>query len=67
MDYLAVPLSNCLTNTAFFMAFSAEFMYAITVILRCDAALLWRINFPLKLIFSKCIQAIISANALFSV
>ncbi|QAZ63333.1 hypothetical protein C3B80_12970 [Enterobacter cloacae] len=49
MDNPAYPHFICLTNTAFFMSFFAEFMYAITVILRCDGALLWMINFPIKL------------------
>ncbi|MEA3754915.1 hypothetical protein VBL29_24595, partial [Enterobacter cloacae] len=55
-DFLADLMDNsaylgfiCPTNTAVFMSFFAEFMYAITVILRCDGALLWMINFPLKL------------------
>ncbi|PTA91636.1 hypothetical protein CWM66_10495 [Kosakonia sp. H7A] len=50
MDYPAFTLSICLTKSAVFMCYIAEFMYRITVILRCDAALLWRINFPLKLL-----------------
>ncbi|PWR27995.1 hypothetical protein DP180_21355 [Enterobacter kobei] len=49
MNNSAHPSFICLTNPAFFMSFFAEFMYAITVILRCDGALLWMINFPLKL------------------
>ncbi|RJL02186.1 hypothetical protein D5066_10800 [Enterobacter chuandaensis] len=55
-DFLANLMDNsahrpfiCLTIPAIFMSFFAEFMYAITVILRCDGALLWMINFPLKL------------------
>lgn len=50
MDYLAISFANCLTIGAFFMSFFAEFMYAITVILRCDDALVWINNFQLKLI-----------------
>ena len=55
-DFLADLMDNsaylcfiCPTIPAIFMSFFAEFMYAITVILRCDGALLWMINFPLKL------------------
>lgn len=50
MDYSASAFLICMTNILIFMSKSAEFMYVITVILRCDIALLWRINFPLKLL-----------------
>ncbi|PQI97876.1 hypothetical protein C5U38_05140 [Escherichia fergusonii] len=50
MDKLAMVHLICLINTPFFMSFFAEFMYTMTVILRCDGALLWMINFPLKLL-----------------
>ncbi|AUP76546.1 hypothetical protein CWS02_10915 [Enterobacter sp. EA-1] len=49
MDNSAFTLSICPTKTSVFMCNIAEFMYGITVIQRCDGALLWRINFPLKL------------------
>ena len=49
IENIATACANCLTISAFFMSFFAVFMYAITVILRCDVALLWMINFPLKL------------------
>lgn len=49
MDYPAFTFAICLTKAANFMVKFAEFMYGITVIQPCDAALLWRINFPLKL------------------
>ena len=49
MDYRATYGANCLTISVFFMSFIAEFMYAITVILRCDDALVWINNFQLKL------------------
>ncbi|EGJ04626.1 hypothetical protein SSJG_00674 [Escherichia coli D9] len=39
----------CLTNWLSLMSFPAKFMHVLTVILRCDIALLWRINFSLKL------------------
>ncbi|SFE79766.1 hypothetical protein SAMN05216563_108119 [Phytobacter palmae] len=50
MDYSASAFLICMTKPLIFMSKSAEFMYGITVILRCDIALLWRINFPLKLL-----------------
>ncbi|HBC82083.1 MAG TPA: hypothetical protein DC012_08980 [Escherichia sp.] len=56
MDNAAIPLWICLTNTPILMKIFAEFMHAFTVILRCDGALLWRINFPLKLLFSNSIS-----------
>ncbi|UMR89520.1 hypothetical protein AOY89_12325 [Escherichia coli] len=49
MDYSAVHSIICLTNSLFLMSFPAKFMHVLTVILRCDIALLWRINFSLKL------------------
>lgn len=51
----------------FFMSFPAEFMYAITVILWCDAALLWRINFPLQILSALALILSIKGNALFYV
>lgn len=45
MDYSAVHSIICLTNSLFLMSFPAKFMHVLTVILRCDIALLWRINF----------------------
>ncbi|ORD14142.1 hypothetical protein A4T36_13525 [Escherichia coli] len=49
MDYSAVHSIICLINSLFLMSFPAKFMHVLTVILRCDIALLWRINFSLKL------------------
>ncbi|OMP91500.1 hypothetical protein BZP36_20520 [Raoultella terrigena] len=49
MDNTAYDCANCLTISAFFMAFFAEFMHSITVIPRCDNALVWRIDFRLLL------------------
>lgn len=67
MDNSADPSSICLTNTSFFMSKTAEFMYVITVILRCDIALLWRINFPLKLLSALALILSLKGNALFYV
>ena len=49
IENIATVRANCLTISVFFMSFSAVFMYAITVIPRCDCALVWRNNFRLIL------------------
>jgi len=49
------------------MSFPAEFMYATTVIPGCDAALLWRINFPLQILSALALILSIKGNALFYV
>lgn len=49
MDKIAIYDVNCLTIGVFFMSFFAESMHAITVIPRCDNALVWRIDFRLLL------------------
>ncbi|EFO2098513.1 hypothetical protein DP033_08005 [Escherichia coli] len=49
MDYSANAFLICQTITDSSMSFLAEFMHVLTVILLCDIALLWRINFSLKL------------------
>ncbi|RAU48228.1 hypothetical protein DBY68_012445 [Pseudocitrobacter sp. RIT415] len=47
IDYHAITGANCQTIRPFCMSFSAKSMHATTVILRCDAALLWINIFPL--------------------
>ncbi|ATM20463.1 hypothetical protein CRN13_08655 [Raoultella ornithinolytica] len=49
MDNIAMFRANCLTISSFFMSFFAKSMHAITVIPRCDNALVWRIDFQLLL------------------
>lgn len=49
MDNIAICRANCLTIGSFFMSFFAKSMHAITVIPRCDNALVWRIDFRLLL------------------
>ena len=50
IENIATACANCLTISAFFMSFFAVFMYAITVIPRCDNALVWRNNFRVLLL-----------------
>ncbi|APM30439.1 hypothetical protein AM394_06625 [Klebsiella oxytoca] len=49
IENIATACANCLTISAFFMSFFAVYMHAITVIPRCDWALVWRNNFRLIL------------------
>ena len=50
IENIATARANCLTISAFFMSFFAVYMYAITVIPRCDNALVWRNNFRVLLL-----------------
>lgn len=49
IENIAMTWANCLTISPFFMSFFAVYMHAITVIPRCDWALVWRNNFRLIL------------------
>ncbi|PHH46942.1 hypothetical protein CRX51_14795 [Pluralibacter gergoviae] len=49
MDYYAIHCAIHGLNSPGLMAYSAEYMYGATVILRCDGALLWIIKFTLLL------------------
>lgn len=50
IENIATAWTNCLTISPFFMSFSAVYMHAITVIPRCDNALVWRNNFRVLLL-----------------